>query len=96
MMLLKSKVQLPDAQHAAVRVDSVIDPGNVTFSVDAKGAGTRTCWSRWSPSLPEGLTSKARSRLDLHCLKPPALTSLTSTPRHSGNFSLQACRCIRN
>ena len=37
MLLLKSKVELPDAQHAAVRVDSVIDPGNVTFSTDAKG-----------------------------------------------------------
>jgi VWFA-related protein len=37
MLLLRSKAQLPDAQHAAVRVDSVIDPGNVTFSTDAKG-----------------------------------------------------------
>lgn len=37
MLLLKSKVQLPDVQHAAVRIDSVIDPGNVTFSTDAKG-----------------------------------------------------------
>jgi VWFA-related protein len=37
MLLLKSKVQLPDAQHAAVRVDSVIDPSSVLFSTDAKG-----------------------------------------------------------
>ena len=37
MLLLKSKVQLPDAQHAAVRVDSVIDPNNVSFSTDARG-----------------------------------------------------------
>jgi VWFA-related protein len=37
MLLLKSRVQLPDTQHAAVRVDSVIDAGNVTFSTDAKG-----------------------------------------------------------
>ena len=37
MVLLKSKVQLPDAQHPAVRVDSVIDPASVTFVTDAKG-----------------------------------------------------------
>lgn len=37
MLLLRSKVQLPDAQHPAVRVDSVIDPGNVAFLSDAKG-----------------------------------------------------------
>jgi VWFA-related protein len=37
MLLLKSKVQLPDAQHPAVRVDSVIDPASATFSTDAKG-----------------------------------------------------------
>ncbi|MBV8673813.1 MAG: VWA domain-containing protein [Acidobacteriaceae bacterium] len=37
MLVLHSKVQLPDAQHPAVRVDSVIDPVSVTFSTDAKG-----------------------------------------------------------
>jgi VWFA-related protein len=37
MLLLKSKVQLPDARHPAVQVDSVIDPGNVSFSTDVKG-----------------------------------------------------------
>jgi VWFA-related protein len=37
MLLLKSKVQLPDAQHQSVRVDSVIDPASVTFITDAKG-----------------------------------------------------------
>jgi VWFA-related protein len=37
LLLLKSKVQLPDAQHPSVRVDSVIDPGNVTFATDTKG-----------------------------------------------------------
>jgi len=37
MLLLKSKVLLPDAQHAAVRVDSTIDPGNVDFSTDSRG-----------------------------------------------------------
>jgi VWFA-related protein len=37
MLLLKSKVKLPDAQHPAVRVDSVIDPGNVSFSTDSNG-----------------------------------------------------------
>ena len=37
MLLLKSKVQLPDAQHPAVRVDSIIDPVTVTFSTDEKG-----------------------------------------------------------
>lgn len=37
MLLLKSRVQLPDAKHRTVRVDSVIDPGNVDFSTDARG-----------------------------------------------------------
>jgi len=37
MLLLKSKVLLPDAQHSAVRVDSVIDPVNVAFSTDSRG-----------------------------------------------------------
>ena len=37
MLLLRAKVELPDAEHAAVRVDSVIDPGNVQFSTDARG-----------------------------------------------------------
>jgi len=37
MLLLKSKVLLPDSQHPAVRVDSVIDPGNVDFSTDTRG-----------------------------------------------------------
>jgi len=37
MLLLKAKVQLPDAQHPAVRIDSVIDPMNVEFSTDARG-----------------------------------------------------------
>jgi VWFA-related protein len=37
MLLLRAKVTMPDAEHAAVRVDSVIDPGNVAFSTDARG-----------------------------------------------------------
>jgi hypothetical protein len=37
MLLLKAKVQLPDAGRAAVEVDSTIDPGNVQFSTDAAG-----------------------------------------------------------
>jgi VWFA-related protein len=37
LLLLKSKVQVPDTQHRAVRVDSVINPGNVTFLTDDKG-----------------------------------------------------------
>ncbi len=37
MLLLHSKVQLPDAQHSSLRVDSVIDPGNVYFSTDSRG-----------------------------------------------------------
>jgi VWFA-related protein len=37
MLLLKARVELPDAAHPAVRVDSVIDPGNVSFQTDARG-----------------------------------------------------------
>ncbi|HZD47464.1 MAG TPA: hypothetical protein VE178_01855, partial [Silvibacterium sp.] len=37
MLLLRSKVELPDAQHATVRIDSVINPGSVDFSTDARG-----------------------------------------------------------
>ena len=37
MLQLRSKVEMPDAEHAAVRVNSVIDPGNVAFSTDARG-----------------------------------------------------------
>jgi hypothetical protein len=37
MLRLRSTVQLPDAQHPAVRIDSVIDPENVDFSTDARG-----------------------------------------------------------
>jgi hypothetical protein len=36
MLLLRSKVELPQG-NGAVRVDSVIDPGNVEFSTDARG-----------------------------------------------------------
>jgi hypothetical protein len=37
MLLLKSKVLLPDVQHPAVRIDSTIDPANVDFSTDSRG-----------------------------------------------------------
>ena len=37
MLRLKSTVALPDAAHPTVRVDSVIDPGNVDFRTDAQG-----------------------------------------------------------
>ena len=37
MLRLKAKVELPDAAHPAVRVDSVIDPGNVSFQTDERG-----------------------------------------------------------
>jgi VWFA-related protein len=37
MLRLHAKVELPDAQHPAVRVDSVIDPGNVEFTTDSRG-----------------------------------------------------------
>jgi VWFA-related protein len=37
MLLLHGKVQLPDKDHPAVRVDSVIEPANVDFSTDAAG-----------------------------------------------------------
>ncbi len=37
MLRLHSRVDLPDAKHPAVRVDSVIDPSNVDFSTDAAG-----------------------------------------------------------
>lgn len=37
MLRLKANVELPDAEHAAVRVASVIDPGNVDFQTDARG-----------------------------------------------------------
>jgi VWFA-related protein len=37
MLLLKARVELPNAAHPAVRVDSVIDPGNVSFRTDAQG-----------------------------------------------------------
>jgi VWFA-related protein len=37
LLRLHSKVELPDAQHPAVRIDSVIDPANVDFSTDAQG-----------------------------------------------------------
>jgi VWFA-related protein len=37
MLLLRAKVQLPDKDHPAVRVDPVIEPANVDFSTDAAG-----------------------------------------------------------
>lgn len=37
MLLLKSKVQLPDADHSAVRFDSILDAGNVAVTTDAQG-----------------------------------------------------------
>ena len=37
MLRLKSTVALPDAAHPTVRVDSVIDPGNVDFRTKAQG-----------------------------------------------------------
>lgn len=37
MLLLHARVQLPDEDHPAVRVDSVIEPANVDFSTDAAG-----------------------------------------------------------
>jgi len=37
LLRLHSKVELPDAQHPAVRIDSVIDPANINFSTDAQG-----------------------------------------------------------
>jgi VWFA-related protein len=37
MLRLRSKVLMPDAEHATVRVDSVIDAENVAFSTDARG-----------------------------------------------------------
>jgi VWFA-related protein len=37
VLRLHAKVELPDAQHANVRVDSVIDPINIDFSTDTQG-----------------------------------------------------------
>jgi hypothetical protein len=37
LLRLHSRVELPDAQHPAVRIDSVIDPANVDFSTNAQG-----------------------------------------------------------
>ena len=37
MLLLKAKLLLPDAQHAAVRLESLIDPRSVEFSTGADG-----------------------------------------------------------
>ena len=37
MLRLHSRVELPDPKHPAVRVDSIIDPGNVDFSTDGRG-----------------------------------------------------------
>jgi len=37
MLSLRSRVRLPDAQHAAVRVDSVLDPANAGFTTSADG-----------------------------------------------------------
>jgi len=37
MIRLHSTVQLPDAQHSSVRIDSVIAPANIDFSTDAQG-----------------------------------------------------------
>jgi VWFA-related protein len=37
MLSLRSRVRLPDAQHPAVRVDSVLDPGNAGFTTSADG-----------------------------------------------------------
>ena len=52
-----------------MRVDSVIDPGNVTFSTDAKGTRhAHLLWSRWSPSPPKGPTSKAK---EAGCISAP-------------------------
>jgi VWFA-related protein len=34
---LKSKIQLPDAQHSTTRIDSILDPGNVQFDTDSNG-----------------------------------------------------------
>lgn len=36
-LILRGRVRLPDKDHSAVRVDSVIDPGSVDFSTDAAG-----------------------------------------------------------
>jgi VWFA-related protein len=37
VLRLHAKVELPDAQHANVRVDSVIEPVHIDFSTDAQG-----------------------------------------------------------
>ena len=37
MLRLHSRIDLPDAKHSAVRVDSVIDPANVDFLTDNRG-----------------------------------------------------------
>jgi VWFA-related protein len=37
MLALRSRVRLPDAQHPALAVDSVLDPSNATFTTTADG-----------------------------------------------------------
>jgi VWFA-related protein len=37
MLGLRARVRLPDAQHAALRVDSILDPGNAGFTTTADG-----------------------------------------------------------
>ena len=37
MMALRSRVLLPDAQHHALRVDSLLDPSNASFTTSADG-----------------------------------------------------------
>jgi VWFA-related protein len=69
---LKSTVSLPDAAHHAVRVESVIDPGNVEFVTDAKGRRQARLMVTLE-ALPDPLPSNAAPGA---ATKPPQVSGL--------------------